>query len=265
MSYVELIESTLRKAYLTFQNSKKEQGFKEKIARGYGGDITFRFDEIVENAIVQEIKPKVALLLSEEKGIIQGEGNEGIVIIDPVDGSTNVYRGVPFCASTITISKGRKFKDIVASGTIDLISGDIFICDGYKTYFNEEEVKPSSVVELRETIASIDMKLTKDTLVYIERIKRLSEAIRYIRFFGAIALDLAYVASGKLDAFIVPSPRIRFLDVIGGLFMVKVSGGYIEIIDKGDLDEMDVLDTNRHAVLATGNDELAKKIKEIIY
>mgnify|MGYP000026494693 CR=1 FL=1 len=262
MNYTGLVENILNKAYNAFHEVKQSQKFKEKIKKGYGGDITLYFDEYVEEVIINELKDKVGKILSEEKGIIEGYG-EGIAIVDPVDGSTNTFRDLPFCATTLVLAKGERFQDIIISGTIDLIRGDMFISDGNKTYLNGKEVKTSKTVDLNEVIASIDVKLTKESIIYGKTLNKILEAVRYIRFFGAIALDLAYVASGKLDAFIVPTPRVRLLDIVGGMFMVKNAGGYVEILNY-DLNKVSILENKRVAVLVTNNEELAKKIKDII-
>lgn len=264
MNYEDILKTALFRAREAFMKVRKNKDFSKRISRGYGGDVTLYFDEFVENAIIDVLEGSVQKILSEEKGIIDGKGSEGIAIVDPVDGSTNASRTVPFCASTITIAKGNRFEDIVAAGTIDLINGDLFLCYEGNVYCNDEKVFPSNNEDLNETLTSIDLKISKDNISLADRLVKLSTSIRYIRFLGAIALELAYVASGKLDAFIVPTPRVRLLDIIGGLFMVKTSGGYVEIID-GDLNKLDLFDNNRHAVLATGNSKLAEKIKKIIY
>jgi len=260
---IELIENVLSKAYLAFNEVRKDEKFSMKLSKGYGGDVTLYFDEYVEKIMIRELKDKVKKILTEEKGIIEGKGDEYIAIIDPVDGSTNSLRGLPFCASTIAISKGDKFKEVFAAGTMDLTNGELFICDGEKVFLNGKEVRTSNTVELNEVIASIDVKLTKENMKYAKILNRILEEVRYIRFFGAIALDTAYVACGRLDAFIVPSPRVRFLDIVGGLFMIKKAGGYVEIIGE-NIEEINLLENKRIAVLGINNLELAKKIKAII-
>lgn len=264
MDEIEIIEDALRRAYSAFNEVRKRKEFNKRISIGYGGDITLFFDEYVEKAIINNLKGKVAKVLSEEKGLIECEGKEYLAIIDPVDGSTNTSREIPFSATTITLSKGRKFEEIVASGTIDLVHGEMFMCDGSKVLYNGNEAKPSIKKDLKEAIASIDMKITKENLIFANRLIRISEGIRYLRFLGAIALELAYVACGRIDAFIVPTPRVRLLDIIGGLFMVKTVKGYAEILEE-EITKIDLLDNRRFAVLAAGNEELAMKIRELLY
>ncbi|HLI46862.1 MAG TPA: inositol monophosphatase family protein [Geobacterales bacterium] len=262
MNKLDLIEKTLITAQAAFNEAKKDKRFKESQSRGYGGDVTMFFDDYVERTIVQELKNYVGTILTEEKGIIDGHG-KGIAIIDPVDGSTNTARDLPFCASTIAIANGNEFKDVVAAGTIDLIRGELFLCDGERVLLNGKEVKTSNTKDLNDVIASIDVKLTKENLKFVNRLNKILESVRYIRFLGAIALDTAYVAAGRLDAFIAPTPRVRFLDLVGGLFMIKVAGGYVEVMGE-EIDRMKLLDNKRIAVLGINNIELAKKIKAIM-
>jgi myo-inositol-1(or 4)-monophosphatase len=263
MDEIDLLKSALLNAKRSFEEIKNRSEYKEKVLKGYGGDISRTFDLYVENSIIESLKGYVSKILTEERGIIEVGKGEIFALIDPVDGSTNVSKDLPFCATSIALFKGEKFQDIFAAGIIDLLRGDIFICDGKNVFLNGNKVKPSNVSELNEAVVSMDMKLTKLDEKVSRIIPKLLKEVRYIRFFGAIALEIAYVSAGMLDAFIVPSPRVRLLDIAAGLFMVKTTGGYMKFLNE-NIENINIFENKRYAVIASNNEYLASKLIKII-
>lgn len=263
MQYLQIIESALLKAKHAFKEIKYHENFKKKLTRGYGEDITIFFDKHIEEKIIEYLKPYVSKIISEEIGILEFKKNNLIALIDPVDGSTNTFHEIPFCATSIAFFKGEKFKDIIASGIVDLVRENIYLCDGKKVYLNKREVSPSKKTHLNETIASMDMRLTEINEKTLRIMSKLLKEIRYVRFLGAMSLELAFVSSGNLDAFIVPFKRIRFIDIAAGIFMVKTVGGYVEILEE-KLDEINIFEKKRYAFIAVANKILAEKIKKLL-
>jgi len=263
MDYLNLIKNIFLKVKTNFDKIKLNKDFSKKIEKGYGGDITMFFDKYIEDIIIENIQNYVSKILTEERGIISFNNGKVFAVIDPVDGSINTSRNLPFCASSIALFKGNKFKDIFASGILDLVTGEIFLCDGKNVYLNDKTVYISDTQDLKNALVSIEFRTTNEIDdKSLKIIGNLVKSIRYIRFFGAIALEIAYVASGRLDAFIVPFPRVRFLDVCAGLFMVKTAGGFVEIIND-NLEEIDIFENKRYGLIAT-NRNLYYKIKEIL-
>jgi Archaeal fructose-1,6-bisphosphatase and related enzymes of inositol monophosphatase family len=263
MYEIELLKNTLLNAKKSFEEVKNKLEYKEKIVKGYGGDISRYFDLYVENAIIENLKGHVSKIITEERGIIEINKGEILALVDPVDGSTNVSKDLPFCATSIALFKGEKFTDIFVSGIIDLIRGDVFICDGKNVFLNNSKVKPSTTVDLNEAVISMDLKVTKIDDKTSKVIPQILKEVRYIRFFGAIALEIAYVSCGILDAFIIPFPRVRLLDIAAGLFMVKTAGGFIKFLNE-DMEKINIFENKRYAVVASNNEYLANKIIKII-
>jgi myo-inositol-1(or 4)-monophosphatase len=105
-----------------------------KISRGAGGDISMNIDLVAEELIIQSLKDQELdiLLISEEVGekYIGNKKkallNEHILIVDPIDGSNNAARGIPYCSISIAYAKGKSIKDIVKAVIIDLNSKDLY-------------------------------------------------------------------------------------------------------------------------------------------
>mgnify|MGYP002525556876 CR=1 FL=1 len=150
MDYSDIISKTLIKA----QNTIKERYFKgnhNQLDKNAFGDIQYDIDVLAEKIIIDEINKNLsgATIVSEESGIIE-RSTDLFVLIDPLDGSLNSVRQIPLFSSTIAIAKGNKFSDIIASGAIDIIHGDLYLGDSNKATVNSIPAKPNTVKKLNE-------------------------------------------------------------------------------------------------------------------
>jgi Archaeal fructose-1,6-bisphosphatase and related enzymes of inositol monophosphatase family len=263
MLNIQLIKEALIDAKKTFDKVKSDKNFSKRLSIGFGQDVTIYFDKEVENTILNRLKDHVNCVLTEESGLIEFNKGNLNAIIDPVDGSINALRGIPFFASSIAIFNGEKFKDAIAAGIINLANGDLFLTDCNKVYFNNVEVQRKYKLDYSEIVAGTDLKVIDVNDPKIDIILKLFKNFRYLRFLGSLALELAYVAVGITDAFIVPFKRIRFLDIAAGLLLIKFAGGYVELLDE-DLENLNIFTNKRLAFLVSKNLELGNYIKKVI-
>lgn len=263
MIYIDLVRETLIKAKETFDKIKFDKDFSRRLGIGYGLDVTMFFDKEVEKSIINNLKGKVGKILSEEAGIVEIGNSNVNAIIDPVDGSINASRNIPFYSSSIALFEGNKFSDCIAAGVINLGNGEIFIADKNGLYFNGEEVRIKKEINYKELLIGTDLKVIDVADPRTEVIIKLFKNFRYLRFLGSLALELSYVSIGRIDAFVVPFERIRLLDIIAGLFLVKSAGGYIELLND-NLNEIDIFTKKRFSFLAAANEELANYIKKTV-
>jgi myo-inositol-1(or 4)-monophosphatase len=106
----------------------------EKAQRGAGGDISMQIDLIAENIVIDTLEnANVNLLLISEESGERYIGNkekaiksQNVLIIDPVDGSNNAVRGIPYCSISIAYAIGKSIKDIKKAVVLDLVSKDIY-------------------------------------------------------------------------------------------------------------------------------------------
>ncbi|NQW16665.1 MAG: inositol monophosphatase [Chloroflexi bacterium] len=149
-------------------------------------------------------------------------------IVDPLDGTRNLIRGLPMFCVTIGLTRNGQ---PVAGATYDPTHNELFVTsnDGPPT-LNGQPIKTASATRLEDCIIGIDFG--KSSGVYRETyevIGKLMPRFQSIRMFGSIAIGLAYVAAGRLDIYfnLKSSPW----DIAGGLALARQSGAAITNID----------------------------------
>ncbi|MEM2750622.1 MAG: inositol monophosphatase [Nitrososphaerales archaeon] len=265
--YLDTVIEALEVAKRTFQKIRdnKERSLKQGI--GAYGDVTYKIDSITEEAILKILKNRYpnALIISEESGIIGKKNGQPLILLDPVDGSTNAIHSMPFSSMAIAIARGRRFDDIIAAGVIDLYHGSMIIGskDGSIT-MDGKVVKPSNLTDLTQAYISIDVKIRKRLKKYKCNYESLFYKVKHIRAFGTAALETAHVATGRIDAFIEPQPILRPFDCLPSLFLVKKAGGFVKFLFK-DLEFIDLLNNDRFSYVAACNETLGFAILKTLW
>ncbi len=220
----------------------KEAAKKSK--RGAGGDFSMKIDLIAEKVIIDSLeKADVNLLLiSEELGEKYigdedvGKKDQKILIVDPLDGSNNAARGVPYCSVSIAYAVGSRIKDIIRAIVLDLNTKDIYWAErGKGAYLNDSEIQISNLDITQKCF--FELNLPMDNLM--ENLQRLSPLIRKfyrIRILGSTALTLCHIAKGSIEAFINLRQSNRLVDVAAGMLILKEAGGKIFSIDGTEID-----------------------------
>ncbi|HEY4700201.1 MAG TPA: inositol monophosphatase family protein [Nitrososphaerales archaeon] len=241
MNYLDIINESFDAAQKTVKKLFSNGKYADPINIGAFGDLTFRIDKEVEAAMLSVVRKHLpdSIIVSEEVGVTGPKDGFPLILIDPIDGSTNASKNVPFYSSVISIIDGYKYCDVASSGVIDLVHGDRFLSKGHgKVMVNGSIVKPSKSVPLEESYIGVNVLLDKD-LNNAKWLNYLLSKIKYPRFLGSAALETAYVAIGKSNAFIQINPNLRSFDCIASLFLVEQAGGSIDflnmVIDKVDL------------------------------
>lgn len=261
-NYLKILECAFKRARGKVINCR-ENIFSLKENRF--GDKTYNIDVEAENAIIEEFR-KTGMgftLISEESGTINVNGGGTIAIVDPLDGSNNAVRGIPCYSTSICISKSLKFSDVIVSGVANIVTGDIIFCDGENVYLNGQVRRPSSRTELPITLATVIPRLYgTDDKGYSEKLFKILKHVKYPRFFGTAAIETAYISIGSLDAFIELYPRLRVVDVAASLFMAKISGAFVKLLNIEN--ELNLSYDGRISCILAANEKLGKKILDLI-
>ena len=264
MNYRNILEKAFNSAERVAKQLQKNGKASHPISKGSFGDLTYQIDKDVETEIMEIIQaylPK-SLIISEEIGLVGDLSGQPIVLIDPVDGSTNAFRNVPFYSSAITIVDGFRFSDVISAGVVDLVNGDrILSTDNGKVLLNGDSTKPSSTSILDEAYISINIR-ARDIDNAEKWLIDLLREIRYSRFLGSAALETAYVAAGKSNAFIQIIPNLRTFDCIGALFLVKAAGGWVKFLNT-DIASVDLRKPERFAYVAASDSVLGELIMSL--
>ena len=192
-------------------------------------DFVTKTDKYVEKVLIEELSKikKNYSFITEETGIIKNKDKENIWIIDPIDGTTNFLHGIPHFAICIAL----QYKNEIISGLIfDPIKDEIFFAEKDKgAFLNNQRLRVSKKNSIDDCLFSSNHEGVKFSNLNM-------------RYSGCAALDLAYVASGRLDGFF--HNNINLWDVAAGEILVKEAGGIVNDIHKFDMDKIDIRASN---------------------
>jgi len=234
---------------------------------GAGGDPIKRIDLAAENAIINTLKEhKISFtLISEESGVKEyGKTPHGHhVTADPIDGTTNLMRGIPFCATSIAVSTKPKLNAIHTALVADLIHETTYTAQkGKGAQRNNEEIAPSKITSLKEAVIGIDVN-THEIQKIISRLTSLIEKTKHLRHLGANALELCYIADGTTDAFIDLRGKLRATDMAAAWLIIEEAGARIATPEGEPLNIK--LDPKQNvAFVAAANKEIYRTILDLI-
>ena len=213
-------------------NYKKIQNISSK---GREGDLVTNVDLEVERKIKEyllEKTPKITIL-AEETGKTNNS-SEMMWCIDPLDGTTNYSHGYPFFGTSI----GLVYRGLPILGAISVpyIDELYWGCLTKGSYCNDVLIKVSNPINLSESLLVTGFaydRFETDNNNYAE-FCRLTHKTRGVRRGGAAAIDLAFVASGKVDGFW--ERGLQIWDIAAGAIIVYEAGGFISNYPNGELD-----------------------------
>jgi len=199
--------------------------------RGAGGDITKQIDKVAEDALFQTLLQAdvSCTVISEESGIREfgSHPSQFYVVTDPVDGTTNALRGLPFMDISIAVSKTPLLDSVETALVADVLRDITYTAKkGKGALRNGRRVKPSEISELNEALVGVDFSNFKARFV-VDKLLAVLEKTRHLRHLGANALEMCYVADGTSDAFIDIRGKLRVTDIAAAHLILKEAGGII--------------------------------------
>ena len=204
-------------------------------------DFVTKTDKHVEKILIEELSKskKNYSFLSEEIGKIENKDKDNTWIIDPIDGTTNFLHGIPHFAICIALEVQ---KEVISGLIYDPIKDEMFYAEKNKgAYLNNQRLRVSNRSLIDECLFSSNHEGVKFSNLNM-------------RCSGCAALDLAYVASGRLDGFF--HNKINIWDVASGALMIKEAGGIVNDLNKFDQNNIDI-----KASSSAINDKMLKNLK----
>lgn len=203
-----------------------------KVATKGNNDFVSEVDQRAEAAIVQVIRQAYPdhAILAEEGGA--SDGNDYCWIIDPLDGTTNFLHGFPQFAVSIAL---RHQGEIEQAVIYDPISQELFTASrGGGAFCNQRRLRVSSAKGLTGTLLGTGFPFRDFAYLdeYLACFRALLLKTSGIRRPGAAALDLAYVAAGRLDGFW--EIGLKPWDMAAGTLLIKEAGGMVSDFSGGD-------------------------------
>ena len=209
-------------------------------------DFVSSADKKAEKIIIEELTKarKNFSIYSEESGKSIKKDKNNVWIIDPIDGTTNFLHGVPHFAISIALKSNN---EIVSGLIYDPIKDEMFYAEKNNgAFLNNKRIRVSKRKKMNECLFACRGNDIKN----IE--KNIKSKIT-IRNSGSAALDMAYVASGRYDAYF--QKNLSLWDIAAGIIIVKEAGGYTNEIDLKNYTDINIVASN-----SSINDKLSKSI-----
>jgi len=228
--------------------------FGNNIGLGADGTVTKYVDKIAEEVALNFLKKsKIKVnILSEEIGFIDN-GSKYTFVLDPIDGTRNAYRGIPFYSVSIAIGK-TKISDVEYGIVKNIPTGDIFAAEkNHGAFFNSNKIGTPEVPD-KEPLSSLALGKNYDkvTLSLARKDK--------VRSLGSASLEMCMVAIGALDYYVIGKEYIRVVDIAASTLFLREAGGIVTNILGEELDMSFDLNERSSVVAACSEDIITKII-----
>jgi myo-inositol-1(or 4)-monophosphatase len=226
------------------------------VGTGMGGDETTAIDAAVEQIVVARFDAAGAdfTLVSEELGV--RAGGDTRVVLDPIDGSINAKRGLPFFSLSVAVAEGGTMDDVVFGYIYDFGTGEEWTAErGAGARLNGATLDGERPKDRIEILA---LEATRTDLV-ARHTPPLVGLVHRLRIFGSLAISLCHLADGRVDAVCSLKPA-RSVDIAAAQLLVRERGLAIELPEQPPFSAAPLDLAGRSRVVAAGTDELCMQI-----
>jgi myo-inositol-1(or 4)-monophosphatase len=233
------------------------------LAAGVGGDDTTAIDAAAETAVVHRLErlDEGFTLVSEELGerVFNG-GGPTRVVCDPIDGSLNAKRDIPFFSLSLAVAGGQTMGDVDFGYVYDFGSGEEWTATrGGGAFLNGRrlgDVRPKDRIE----ILSFEATTTAEVA---ERAAAVADAAYRLRIMGSLAISLCHLAAGRVDAVCSLKPA-RSVDIAAGQLLVRECGLAIDLFESPPFEAAPLDLVGRSRVVAAGSRDLCALLAEAL-
>jgi myo-inositol-1(or 4)-monophosphatase len=204
-----------------------------QVSRKGPGDFVSAADRKAEQILreaLEKARPGYGLVM-EESGVIQGTDPDHRWHIDPLDGTTNFLHGLPHFAISVGLERDGQ---IVAGVIYDPAKDELFIAErGKGAFLNNRRIRVAARNDMADAVVACGLPhIGKgDHGLFLRETAAVMGHVGGMRRWGAAALDLAYVACGRLDAYW--ERGLNSWDIAAGILMIREAGGFISDADGG--------------------------------
>ena len=233
---------------------------REPVLRlGQGGDDTTAIDQAAEDMVVARLEARGEdfVLVSEELGERAfGAGGKRRVVVDPIDGSVNAKRGIPFFSFSLAVAEGTTMGDVTFGYVYDFGTGEEWTAErGTGAFLGGQRI---GAVGPKETIEILSFEGTT-TPAIADRIGDVLELAGRVRVMGSLALSLCHLAAGRVDAVCSLKPA-RSVDIAAAQLLVRECGLAIELFEDPPFSAAPLDLVTRSRVAAAGSPELVAEL-----
>lgn len=226
-----------------------------------GKELERKIDEASAKVIKKYImKKNLKFKVISEEGFEKHVGKGEYLIIDPVDGTSNLCRGLPFSSISLAIAKNEDMSSVYIGVVRDIFRGNVYYAikgegaykDGRKIYVGHKKHVYESSISISITRAKCKSSKILSLLPYVP----------YPRYLGSAALETCYVAEGILDAYVDIRGLLRVFDIAAGQLIVKEAGGKVLILQNGGKN-INLLKVRGISIIAAASIHLLEEITDI--
>ena len=196
------------------------------VGAGLGGDDTTAIDKAAEDVILARVREAAGAVVSEEVGRLGGVALP-LVVVDPIDGSLNAKRGIPFFSLSIAVAEGETMDDVVFGFVHDFGSGEEWTARrGEGAWLDGRQlgaVGPKDEVEILSFEATLTSLVARDA-------PKVADLAHRLRIMGSLALSLCHLAAGRVDAVCSLKPA-RSVDMAAAQLLCRELGLAVDLFD----------------------------------
>ncbi len=228
-----------------------------QVQRKGPGDFVSLADKRSEEILFEElsrVRPGYGFIM-EEGGKVEGSDKSHTWHIDPLDGTTNFLHGIPQFAVSVGLERDGQ---IVAGVIYNPANDELYVAEkGQGAFLNNQRLRVSGRIDLYDAVVGCGIPtLSKvNHPQFLKELNAIMPKVAGLRRAGAAALDMAYVAAGRLDAYW--ERGVKTWDIAAGIVLVREAGGFVS--DLSGNDHM----LQRGEILA-GNETIQAEILKLI-
>lgn len=256
MQHSALINVMVAAARKAARALKRDFGEVENLQVSLKGPANFvtAADRRAEETLRAELKkarPGYSFL-GEESGKHEGTDQTHTWIVDPLDGTTNFLHGIPQFAISIGLERSGT---VVAGVIYNPITDELFTAErGKGAFLNDKRLRVAARKGLADAVIACGLphRGRGDLELGLRELGAVQDKVAGLRRFGAAALDLAFVAAGRIDGYW--ERNISPWDIAAGMIIVREAGGFVTDLDNGD-----AMYTKKHIV--AGNETIHRELR----
>ncbi len=221
------------------------------------GDFVSAADRKAEDTLFAELsraRPNYGFLM-EERGAVEGTDPANTWVVDPLDGTTNFLHGIPIFSISLALVRN----GVPVAGVIyNPVSDELYVAEsGQGAYLNERRIRVAARRKLADCVVCCGLPHMGrgDHDQFNRELELVQPQVSGLRRTGSAAIDLAWTAAGRFDAFW--ERNLSPWDMAAGIIMVREAGGYVSDMNDGDK----MLD-NGHIV--AGNELIRRDLQKLL-
>ena len=260
--WLEECRAAVRELRTVFEGLPARADREAILRAGVGGDDTTAIDDAAERVVVERLERLHAAgesftLVSEELGERRfGDGDSCWVVVDPVDGSVNAKRGIPFFSLSVAVADGPTMGDVSFGYVYDFGTGEEWTAvRGEGARLNG---RPLAAELPKDEIEILSFEATR-TVSIAERVGAMVGLAERLRIMGSLAITLCHLAAGRVDA-VCSLKGARSVDIAAAQLLVRECGLAIDLPEAPPFEAAPLDLEGRSRVVAAATPEVCSQL-----